>query len=112
MSLVVSDYYFLMEGSLMTSGSTAILTSPKVPAALRCLKFNYYMYGLGIGLLSVSVENESGTDIVWRLSGPQQKKESAWKMASVNISLPDKSARRKVLSYVCNNISNKRCQCR
>ena len=90
-----------MLGSSMANGSSAVLLSPKVLAAHQCLKFYYYMYGIGIGGLSVSVENESRTNVLWRLRGPQQERDSVWKEASINISSPDKSAWRKVYIVLC-----------
>ena len=84
----------------MDYNSSAILHSPKFLSVYECLRFQYYMYGIGIGKLSVYAEYESYTDALWSLHGAQQTKNSDWKKASVSIPSLDKSAWRTVWYYI------------
>ena len=81
----------------MDYNSSAILLSPNVVSLHQCVTFQYYMYGMGIGRLSVLVKYESHTDILWSLQGAQQIKGSNWKKASVSLPSVNKGSWRKVL---------------
>ncbi|XP_028393077.1 uncharacterized protein LOC114517517 [Dendronephthya gigantea] len=88
--------YFYIDGSTMDYNASAILLSPKIVSGYQCLSFQYFMYGMGIGRLSVYVEQERRCDIYWSLAGQQQERDSHWKKATVSLPFLEKDAWRKI----------------
>ena len=80
----------------MSYNSLAVFQSPKLPSTHTCLKFQYFMHGLGIGHLSVYSKNETHENVLWTLRGAQQMKTSKWKEASVSLPWIKKDAWRMV----------------
>ncbi|OZG73071.1 hypothetical protein BTA51_11270 [Hahella sp. CCB-MM4] len=87
-----SQYYMYLEtssGSAYSAGDTAILMSPGISTNddVR-LQFQYHMYGVQIGTLSVDVLNNGNwTNDVWTLSGQQQTSETeSYRSVDLNLS--------------------------
>ncbi|RMG71361.1 MAG: PKD domain-containing protein [Bacteroidetes bacterium] len=67
--------YVYLESSGAVPGARAVLALPCVDlttVANPYFLFAYHMYGTSIGTLAVLVNDSTGTDTLWQLSGPQQ----------------------------------------
>lgn len=90
-----------MEASDKEIYSRASLQSPYITKIYKCLEFDYFMSGEGMGQLMVLSETETHErNVLWLLLGDQQYKDSQWKHATVNISSIARSFR---VSSVCLN---------
>ena len=71
-----STWYLYLEttpgAGASDAGDTAILESPVIGGFGRILTFDYHMYGLDIGTLSVDVYDGSWHYNIWSISGQQQ----------------------------------------
>ena len=76
-----------MEASDKEIYSRASLQSPYITEIYKCLEFDYFMSGEGMGQLMVLSETETHErNVLWLLLGAQQRQHFPWKHATVNIS--------------------------